>query len=220
MPPPPPPPGDHARVPRRLRIVLAAIGVAVLCAALVLMYPGGGSPVQVGVVGDSIVALSRPALTQALGSNYSYRIDGQVGATMAGRLTTIFSFLEQSSGAPNDMVVELGTNDANGLDTNWPASFSSEVSALRGTSCVVLVNINDRVSPPHWSPAQNAIARQIDDAMVRTSILYPNFHVLDWNSAVQAHPSWVDSGGIHPTEAGRQGLASLVAQALHTYCGN
>lgn len=184
-------------------------------------YQGNSNGPRVAVVGDSITFLTGPEISAVLSPHYYFQVHGTVGATMAQQYGALTDALGDPGGPPHDVVVELGTNDANGSNLYWGVAFRQEVEALRQTPCVVLVNINTHVGEPSWSPQQDQLASQINAAMAQTAATMSNFHVLDWNAAVGANAAagWLDQGGIHPTPAGRQALAMLIAGALKNDCG-
>lgn len=207
----------RARTPKWRGGALVVAFFMVMAALLATL--GGSGPTQVLVVGNSIASLSAAEIETLLSPNYAVQVDAVVGATMHAQLPTIISLMATR---PDDVVVELGTNDANGMNPDWAAAFDQEVDALRSARCVVLVNVNTNVQPPNWSPAQVAVARQLNEAMATVARQHSTFHVLDWDGAVAAHPGagWVDAGQIHPTPAGRRALAHLIATALRNDCHN
>jgi len=183
-------------------------------------YSGSTGP-TVGVVGDSITLFSAPAIVSAIGNHYRYLVSGMFGYTIGEQLPAIINDNADPLGPPQDMIVNLGTNDAGQNVTNWQMAYNQMIADLAPNACVVLVTPS--VNADTWGTVHNTIAAQIGAAEYATAASNSKFHVLDWNAIVHTGNNqslWLDSDGIHPNPAGQAEIASLYAQALQSDCGN
>jgi hypothetical protein len=164
-------------------------------------------PPQVDVVGDSITALSRPAIAASLESNgFDPVIDGVSGIRMGQAVPTV---IQLARDRPFGWIIELGTNDAGGGNSAWTLPFLSVWRAVSPARCIVYVTVSPRGGP---------IAAGIDAAIRSLARSHPNVHVLDWGNHEYAHPGWVEPDGIHPTPSGQAVLAAEEAATLQKYC--
>ena len=162
---------------------------------------------QVDVVGDSITALSQPAIASSLARNgFNPVIDGVVGIRIAQAAPGV-SQLAQNQ--PFGWVIELGTNDAGGGNTQWMLPFLSVWRTISAARCVVYVTV---------SPRDGAIAAGINAAIRSLAQSHSNVHVLDWGNLEYTQSGWVEPDGIHPTPAGQVALADAEATALQKDC--
>lgn len=213
-------PGKMGPLARRLvAVLMAAAAVVVAAVAPAAGAPttdgsGAGKP-MVGVVGDSITFLIQPALSAALAPTYSYEINGYPGRTIAQQYPVLETMLRDPP-RPRAMIVNLGTNDALRDNVGWPRSFVRQVNALRSTSCVILVNIDQGLDKLFG----NRIANRINAAIARTVARHRNFHEIDWNAVLAAHPrrGLLMADHIHPSPAGQRVLVRLYLRALRTDC--
>jgi lysophospholipase L1-like esterase len=163
-------------------------------------YRGTGPTVL--VLGDSITDHSRSELHEAL-TGHAVRISGWVGSTVGLNRQYIDALGDDQ---PDVVVVNLGTNDA------WqhvPVTASvADLDALLerfGDSCKVLVTVTTLGEQGY----DRAIAAAFNDAIADRADV-----VVEWNDVVVNEPQLLDPDGIHPTIAGRQRLAELVATAV------
>jgi hypothetical protein len=175
----------------------------------------GGNPqgVRVAVVGDSITARSAPEIAALLARDYSYRISGCGGFTMAGQLPTIMRLQGLGQGRPDDWIIELGTNASGSSRTpTWKTDFHNELAAVRSAKCVIFLTLS-----PFLGLA-SPVGPDINAAIAEAVATHRNFHSLDWGHIEYTDPGWTSPiDGIHPTPEGSAELASLEVQALHHY---
>jgi lysophospholipase L1-like esterase len=178
---------------------------------------GNLSGPTVGVVGDSITQLIAPDLAMTLDTSYAYQISGIAGDTISQQLPTIEAMVSGPTGPPQDMILNLGTNDVLSHNTLWQGAFDQEIDAVENLHCVILVTVNQ--IPDHNQPG---IASSINAAIAQQVADHPNFHEIDWWSLLREGNNavlWLSPyDGIHPTAAGQQELAGLYLQALQQDC--
>jgi hypothetical protein len=203
--------------------LLGLICFGVLLFGCTACYSGNESGPKVAVVGDSITYLSQSDIAATLGTDYAYRIEDFPGATMHQMFPQIEDELHDPQGAPDDFIVNLGTNDVETYAVNgtaWQASLYYESVVLQPTKCVIFVNVSTYAD--QYADGQ-PIAEAINTAIAQSVAVNPNFHLLDWNAWVHTGNNYsnyiIPSSGVHPNAAGEQQLANLYAQALQTDCG-
>lgn len=157
---------------------------------------------RVAIIGDSISEFATPALTHVLRHDTLY-IDAVGGTTIADHQSTIEQV--ESDGLPRDWVIELGTNDALGGNTNWSSDFANEVAALQGQRCVVFLTVK---------PTLGSIGAGINEAIANAVATHPNFHLIDWGNIEFRRAKWLQSDALHPSKSGDIELATLVHQAI------
>lgn len=211
-----------------MRKWLAVPVVAAVALVASSCYHGDQAGPRVAVLGDSITALSASPIETTLAPDYAWNVDGQSGYTIAQSEPQLQAMLTDPQGSPQDVITELGTNDAieyPTLGNAWQASLTAESNALASTPCVIWVNVStySELNLPAGTPY---VASEIDVAIAKLVAQHPNFHLLDWNA-------WVDQGtnyssyivpsafglGIHPNVAGEQQIADLYQYALSQDCG-
>ncbi len=165
------------------------------------------TPSTVADVGDSITALSRPALVSSLQqAGYRPLVEGMTG-TKIGQAQGLITELAQQR--PSDWIIELGTNDSGAGNAAWAAPFAAEWHQVASSHCVIYVTVSPRSGP---------VASQIDSTIASLARAHSNVHSLDWGRLEYTQPGWVEPDGIHPTSEGEQELASVEVQALHSDC--
>jgi hypothetical protein len=165
------------------------------------------SPQTVGVVGDSITALSRESIAASLAqAGYQPIIEAVVGIKIAQARPSIDQLAQQN---PNDWIIELGTNDAGTGNQLWALPLLGEWQQVRSAGCLIYLSVSPRVGP---------IAAQINASLAGLARAHANVHVLDWGNLEYGNPAWVEPDTIHPTPAGQAELAALEARELRRYC--
>jgi hypothetical protein len=193
-------PARHHVVALLLALVLAGVGVWIVLDVI-------SGPPAVAVVGDSITALSRASIADALAqAGYAPTIEATPGVKMSQASAAIDQLAQQG---PSDWIIELGTNDAGGNNRLWSEAFLTEWQKIESSDCVIYVSV---------SPQAGQIAAQIDSSLAGLAANHSNVHVLDWGHLEYDHPGWVEPDTIHPTPAGQVELANLEAQALQHDC--
>ena len=218
------PVGDHgpgpraARLPRWAAVLLVAGGLVVAWAVVGSMVPGPDrTGDRVAVVGDSITALGEPVLEAQLGSDHDLSVDGDFGARIADRLPAIE---DVAAGRPDQVVVNLGTNDAvAGTPVDRVALAIEEVlSTLEGVECVHVVTVAEQLSDRGTSVAGQAAL--VNDILAQAAGRHPNAHVVDWGAAQGAaavrrdDPMALLSDGVHPDAEGQEVLAEAYERAV------
>jgi lysophospholipase L1-like esterase len=169
------------------------------------------------------------AIETTLGSQYAWDISAQGGNTFENRVESFEDQINNPSGPPQDVIINLGTNDVFQWPTNgdsWQTGLS-QLAGVAGFSgaCVVWVNVSTYADALIGG---RPVAESINAAIAKLAAGDPNFHVLDWNAFIHEGNNYenyvVGFGGfslnVHPDAAGQQALAGLYAQALQQDCGN
>lgn len=159
------------------------------------------------VQGDSLAVDTEPYLRGRL-PGWTVETSAEIGRGTAAGVRLIRS---RAGSLPQVIVVGLGTND----DANLPGSFAAEVDKvlrLAGPGrCVVWVDVWRPYRGDHFERFNNILAsREADNA---------NLVVVPWARAAAAHPSWFRFDAVHPTDAGYQARAALIAEAVHGCVG-
>jgi lysophospholipase L1-like esterase len=203
-------------------------GVALVTVALSLSacYSGNSAGPKVAVNGDSITGVAVWTINDTLAPDYYVDVQGQNGFTIGQSLPELQTLLTDPQGAPNDVILETGTNDVMQQNHLWWAELDQEVSMVANTPCVVFVNVSTYADffgdldglPPMVPDINAAIAQEV--------ATHPNFHLLDWNAFINQpgnFDTYIAQGPsglvVHPNAAGQQALANLEQQALQQDCG-
>jgi lysophospholipase L1-like esterase len=103
-------------------------------------------------------------------------------------------------------VVLLGTNNGS-TDANQYLKELNKIITAFAPSPVVLITVTE------FRPEM----KSINDTIRAIAQVYPDrVYVLDWNHLTQVYPEMLYVDGIHPTDPGRQVLASAIATQLGT----
>lgn len=151
-------------------------------------------------VGDSLAVGSGPALARLL--------SGRSTVTRARESRTssqAVADLRAMDRLPPTVVVQLGTNDSD------VATFRSNVAeilamARRDSATIFWVNI---ARPP----LGGTTAAELNTVLAQTAQANANFKVIDWRAAVQRGAVEL-ADGVHPTAAGYETRATLIADVL------
>lgn len=197
-----------------VRPAAPVVGIASRPAAgLSTNYGGALSGPRVGVIGDSMTALSDCQIAEALGTRYAYQVRGDSGFTMAEALPLLQQMTSDPLGAPQDWIIDLGSNDAGSRQSpTWQTDLDNEIAAVQGSSCVIFLTL------PGLLSQAGPIAAEINQALASAVATHPNFHILDWGQIEFTQPAWVGSDGVHPTALGSAELAALERQYVDQYC--
>jgi hypothetical protein len=190
------------------------VGIAARPASgLTTNFAGVLSGRRVAVVGDSMTALSDCQIAETLAGRYAYQVRGDSGFTMAQALPLIHQIQSDPLGAPEDWVIDLGSNDAGVRQTpTWQTDLANEISAVQGSTCVIFVTLPELLSQA------GPVAGEINAALAAAVASHPNFHLLDWGRIEFTQRAWVGSDGVHPTALGSVELAFLERQYLDQDC--
>jgi lysophospholipase L1-like esterase len=186
---------------------LAAVGLVALAAPTTASarVTAADASARVLVVGDSLAVGLKPSLGDLLGESIAW--DAKSGRTTPQGLVALRSALKIVK--PKTVIVSLGTND--GPD---PARFASRIDrALAAIGPDVCVVWSDIYRPARKGPYA-ALNGVLDQEAARVSRL----HLVRWDSAV-ARRAVTLPDGLHPDDAGFAYRAKLIAQTVHSSCG-
>jgi lysophospholipase L1-like esterase len=163
------------------------------------------------VVGDSITVLQRQwgALDAHLADEYSVAVAATSGQRIDQMQPELAALLDAPEGAPERVVINLGTNDMAQDYPQWERSFDEMWATVADRSCVVYVTVRE-VSDRALGPLINEKIRDVEAA-------YTNVRVFDWNAYVSERstadrPLLFDP--VHPTREGADALAAGTQEAL------
>jgi hypothetical protein len=160
-----------------------------------------GAAPSVLVIGDSIARGADPWLRASL-QGWIVTVDAEIGRA-SGSGVAIAAAISGTTPAPDVVVVELGTNDAD------PVAFRANAEAiLASLQDVGLVIWQTAHGPMAHVPAVNAQIRRV----VRR---YPNTAIADWDAFVPDED--LTSDGVHPLGDHEDDMAKLVAPMLQTW---
>ncbi len=149
---------------------------------------------RITAIGDSIMLGSSGALQSVLGN---LSIDAAVGRQVSEALNVLRA--KRAAGQLGDVIlIHIGTNGT------FTAAQFDEMMSLAGGRRVVFVNIK---APRNWQDPNNALLA----SKVRQ---YPNARLIDWYSTSINRPDFFAGDGIHPSLAGRNAYANLIASRL------
>jgi lysophospholipase L1-like esterase len=213
--------------------VLAAFGVSTLTAGAISpsvnLYQGDQLGPKVAMVGDSLTCLSQKDLDADFGSKYAYQISCHNGISTAEGTPYAVKIDQSVEGAPQVMIVNLGTNDGlraeHDIGPHNAADIAAALQAMNNLAwdiqhipCVIWVTVSNIPDIFH-----SGVTHAINNWMHSRSQTVPGNYVIDWWSMLQQghngslYLSPLD--GIHTTTAGQQMLASMYIQAVQNDCG-
>jgi hypothetical protein len=175
---------------------------------------------SVGIVGDSITWLAQIQIAKVLDPRYDVAVAARPGMTTHEQLGALQFLVGPSSHRTNDILVELGTNDAiqQATDTTWARDFSDVLALTSRTRCVILVTVN--LKADYYGMSDRAV--QINALIAAATRSHKNIHELDWAKLVRIDGNekrFLNStDGIHPNVAGVAWLTGLYSQALQRDC--
>jgi hypothetical protein len=186
-----------------MRAVGTSAAALLLCLAATLAAPAADARSgDVYVVGDSLEVGTGPYLSQLL-PGFTVRVDADESRSSAAGEPVISERLRSS----DDIVVfDLGTNDDPRRTSSLAASLA-EVGRLVGDRCLVVATI-------HRPPAGGVSYDGINSVIRGFALQRPNTQLVDWSSFGAAHPDLLYSDGVHPTSAGYQFRARLIAEGV------
>ena len=157
-----------------------------------------GSP-PILMIGDSIFHGIRIQDIPVGGAELTFLTkESRQASTLSGLLDNAAE--DGTLDAHSIVVIHLGTN---GWESAWEQIFHDQMARL-GSKRVFLVNTEDDLA---WETAAN-------DALSRIASSHSHVKLIDWNAEVAGHPEWLRPDGVHPTIAGLNGLAELVARSV------
>jgi hypothetical protein len=191
-------------MPRQRKQALLAFATGALAMfALVAPAGAGAAPrASVLVVGDSLEELTSPYL-----ANYLPGVELTVNAVGGSNTYEILALFEASYDPKQDVIVfDGGTND----NPNYPQILEenlAKVAATVGNRCMVVPTVHGYVVEGTGNEGKNSVVR-------RFAASRPGTQVPDWAAFEHSHPELMQSDGLHPTEAGSEARAELIAQGI------
>jgi len=181
-----------------------ALATAVALAVLVPVVraaeaPGGG----VLVVGDSLEELTSPHLAQFLPG-----VPLTINAVGGYNSFQIFDLFEESFDPARHRVVvfDAGTNDNPGYPEILAGNLA-KVAAIVGDRCLVVPTIHGLHPGGVDDSGKNRAVREFAASR-------PGTQTPDWQGAVFRHPELMQADNLHPTEAGAELRARLIARGV------
>lgn len=146
-------------------------------------------------IGDSMLVNIGPSLQKVM----PVVTNGKVGRqpdTAPDLLTTI----KHANQLADNVLIMLGTNGIVEPDT------LAKVMQIVGPSRQVFW-VSNYVQDRSWIPSNEALYKK---ALAQ----YPNFHLIDWNSAVKNQRNWLGPDNIHPNPLGDKYLTHLIGTQI------
>jgi lysophospholipase L1-like esterase len=194
----------------------------------------------VGILGDSIIAVTTADLDARLSPTHRVSITGEGGMKIADEVPRAG---EYEATAPDVMVVELGPNDAYAAvsATTPPPTGAAQTASLDRAAadlgqllaamptprCVVLVNLSAMVASaePGLGEAYNAWAVEFNRRLRSRAVADPRLRIADWDAALRAYDAAPqrDAAGkivqptfdtVHPDGPGKPLFADTVGDAV------
>jgi lysophospholipase L1-like esterase len=224
---------DSLRVRATHRAAVWATLIGVACGALIATAHhsparSAGTVVPVAprsviVVGDSLTALNVSTDERSLKAHGipSWHLDAQTGRSSVLDMPTAYGVLRSGLASIADVkadgyssslwIVELGTNDANGL-----GACGCDQQALVRSRVATITKAIGTDATIGWVTVRNGahpVASQVwNAALAAAAATNPHMFLIDWYATSNTHPGWfVD--GIHPNALGAPALAELIARA-------
>ena len=130
-----------------------------------------------------------------------------VNAVGGSNTYEILELFEQSYDPRQSVIVfDGGTND----NPNYPQILEenlAKVAATVGNRCMVVPTVHGYVVEGTGNQGKNAVVR-------RFAASRPGTQVPQWAAFEHTHPELMQSDGLHPTEAGAEDRAELIAQGI------
>jgi GDSL-like lipase/acylhydrolase family protein len=183
---------------------ISAAALLVCLAATVPAPTAEGRSENVYVVGDSLEVGTGPYLSRLL-PGLTVRVDADESRSSSAGEPVIS---ERLRGSDDIVVFDLGTND-DPSRTNSLAANLAAVSDLVGNSCLVVATI-------HRPPAGGVSYDGLNQVIRGFAQQRQNTRLVDWGSFAAAHPDLLYSDGVHPTAAGYQFRARLIAEGIES----
>lgn len=184
--------------------------VAAMLVALALTVPSAGDASGNGgvlVVGDSLEELTSPYLERYLPS-----VPLTVNAVGGYNSFQIFDLFEESYDPSQSVIVfDAGTND-NPAYPEILAGNLEKVAATVGDRCMVVPTIHGFTVNGIDNTGKNSVVASFASSR-------PGTQSPDWAGAVAAHPELMQSDGLHPTPAGADLRARLIARGVKACLG-
>ncbi len=201
--------------------VAGAVVVALVVGAVVYVtrpkteYSGPKDAPRILIIGDSITQLAQADIDKTFGGKTRLLVHAKWGKRSDQMLAPLKDGLNDPAGRPAAVILNLGTNDALQHRDAATADYLKAVQAAEKAPCVVLTNITALPTP-----ADNAVADELNATMSKLAASQPKVHIADWRSLATSNPQlMVPPDNFHPTVSGRTALAELYLQSLRS-CPN
>lgn len=183
-------------------LVVAAVVVAVVVSRSESTSPSAQRTGAVTLVGDSLNVGIEPYLPSALeGWTITNRNE-------SGRPTSVGLDVlrEEGTELARRVVVSLGTNDSIDDVAGFRRQVREALAIAGPRRCVVWVNM-----AVDWRSFA-----EFNDVLAQEAERSDNLRLVDWAGLLAEHPDWLAADGVHGTEAGYQGRAEAVAEAVRS----
>jgi hypothetical protein len=178
--------------------------IALAAAAEPAVAQGGGGVI---VVGDSLEVGTSPYLKRYL-PGVQLTVDAVESRPSGDAVQALHDGLRASHSV---IVFDAGVND----DPAQPGVLAGDLRAvdqLAGGRCVVVATVS---RPPY-----NGVGPEgLNGAISSFAGSRPNTQLVDWRAAALANPGLINSDGVHPTPAGYQLRARLIARGIGACLG-
>jgi hypothetical protein len=197
------------------RAVVGVLLVAVLlggCGPEPYVGPEGAP--KVAVIGDSLLSGAETEIDAAFPDAQVATADAP-GHTLSMVQDTIEHYV---STTPDVQVLVIGTNDWSQEPEVWAAAVKAALDSMASVPVVLWVNHSEDIQLLDLWPAEKYEHHlRYNLALFRheRSGAYPNFHVLDWATALVEGDAAED--GIHLTQQGQDHLAALVREGYERW---
>jgi lysophospholipase L1-like esterase len=185
-------------VSRSARAAIAIAAIVLAVSAPAAQAANGG----VLVVGDSLEVLTSPYLKQYL-PGVALTVDAQ-GGYNSYQIRELFE--ESYDPSQSVVVFDAGTND----DPAYPQILAENltgVAAAIGDRCMVVPTIHGLTVNGIDSGGKNQVVASFAASR-------PGTQVPDWARVAETHPQLMQADGLHPTPAGAEYRARLIAGAV------
>jgi lysophospholipase L1-like esterase len=175
---------------------------------------------DVVVIGDSITHLAQDEVARQAGDQFRFTIKATNGATSTEMLAEA---QEISDRRPDQLVINLGTNDIN---TDVPADETiANIRAIAdlfdSADCVHLTTLNEHIVS-YERPILATRAAEMNDRFHQLLEDDGDFDLVDWNLAIEQYiadgrpegPLLYDT--VHPTDVGQRILTDIYTDALRS----
>lgn len=182
----------------------AGIAIATAVLALTALVPAARAAPSGGVlvVGDSLEELTSPYLAK-----YLPGVPLTINAVGGYNSYQIFDLFQESYDPSQRVIVfDAGTND-NPAYPQILAGNLAEVAATVGDRCMVVPTIHGLHPGGIDDSGKNRVVREFAASR-------PGTQTPDWQGAVFRHPELMQADNLHPTEAGAELRAQLIARGV------
>jgi lysophospholipase L1-like esterase len=219
----------RARTTKRRLVTTGILVIGGALASIVATHrPSAGAsvpiPRSVIVVGDSLTALNISTDERSLKAHGvpSWYLNAQTGRSSVFDMPTSYGVLKSGLASIVDLkaagytaplwIVELGTNDANGL-----GGCGCDEIALATSRITTIMRAIGPDAKVGWVSVRNGhypTSSQVwNAALAGAAKVDPRMFIVDWYSLSNDHGEWFNDG-IHPSQSGAPQLAELIATAV------